>query len=123
MGNTYRRTLSAGSLIGTKITNDAQEDLGSLKEIMLDTTTGQVAYMVVSFGGILGIGDKLFAIPFQKFSVDESNEELILNVDKETLKSAPGFDKDNWPDFSKTEFSDSIHRHYNMSETNHRNTL
>lgn len=109
----YRRTLSASSLIGDKVTNDASEDLGSVKDIMLDTETGTVAYVVVSFGGLLGIGDKLLAIPFQKFTIDEANKEFNLHVDKETLKAAPGFDEDHWPDFTKTDFNERIQKYYN----------
>lgn len=113
MATSTRRTLSASSLIGDKVKNDAGEDLGSVKEIMLDTVTGKVAYVVVSFGGIMGIGDKLLAIPFQKFTLDEANDEFNLHVDKETLESAPGFDADHWPDFAKTDFNERIQKHYN----------
>jgi hypothetical protein len=65
---------------------------------MVDVPSGRVAYVVLSFGGILGMGNKLFAMPWSAARVDEDRKCLILDVDKRTLESAPGFDKDNWPD-------------------------
>jgi len=73
------------------------EDLGKLEEIMLDMDGGRVAYAVLSFGGVLGMGNKLFAVPWDALTVDTENKELVLNIDRETLENAPGFDKDNWP--------------------------
>lgn len=107
-----RLTLSATSLIGDKVLNYKEEDLGAVKDIMLDTNTGQIAYIVVSYGGFMGMGDKLFAIPFASCSVDEKNKALRVNVSEDVLKSAPGFDKDQWPDFNNPKFNESIETHY-----------
>ena len=110
--NNYRRTLSAGTLIGDPVKNAEGEKLGELKEIMLDTERGQVAYAVLDFGGFMGLGDKLFAVPWQAFTVNEDDHKLILNVDKETLKNAEGFDKNNWPDTTNLDWGRKIHQHY-----------
>src|SRR5687767_5024307 len=59
---TFRRTLSAGSLTGDPIYNTAGEKLGKVEELMIDVVTGRVAYAVLSFGAVLGVGGKLFAI-------------------------------------------------------------
>lgn len=107
-----RLTLSASTLIGDKVLNPNKEELGTVKDIMLDTKTGKVAYVVVSYGGFLGMGDKLFAIPFASCSVDEKNKALRIDVSEEVLKTAPGFDKDHWPDFSNPKFNESIESHY-----------
>lgn len=101
--NDYPRVLSATSLIGDKVVNTAGEQLGNIKELMIDLDDGLIAYAVLSFGGFLGMGDKLFAIPWEALTVDTDNHTLILDVDKEVLKNAPGFDKDNWPDNAKYE--------------------
>ena len=62
-----------------------------------------MAYAVLSFGGFMGMGNKLFAMPWEAFEFSATENKLILNVDKEKLKTAPGFDKDGkWPDFSDT---------------------
>jgi sporulation protein YlmC with PRC-barrel domain len=108
----YRRVLSASTLDGDTVRNAANEDLGKLEDIMIDIPTGRVAYAVLSFGGMLGIGDKLFAVPWEALEVDEDEKCLILNVDKETLKNAPGFDKDNWPDMADNSWGSEIFRYY-----------
>jgi sporulation protein YlmC with PRC-barrel domain len=97
------RVLSATTIIGDKIVNTAGEQLGTIKELMIDLDGGLIAYAVLSFGGILGMGDKLFAVPWEAFTIDTDNHTFILNVDKEVLENAPGFDKDNWPDNAKYE--------------------
>ena len=111
-GKRIRQVLSASSLTGDRVRNTGGEDLGTLKEIMIDLDSGRIAYGVLSVGGLLGMGDKLFAIPWSSFKVDEYNKELILNVDEETLKNAPGFDKDNWPDFADPSMGPQIYSHY-----------
>ena len=105
-------SLSATSLIGDNVRNAEGKDLGEIKDIMIDVSNARIEYAVLSFGGFLGMGDKLFAVPFEALRVDTDEECLVLNMDKETLKKAPGFDKDNWPDFADQTFRDSIHSHY-----------
>ena len=104
--------LSASSLIGNDVENPQGEDLGTIKDLMIDTGTGQVEYYVLSFGGFLGMGNKLLAIPPQAISIDTEEEECVLNVDKETLKDAPGFDEDNWPNMADQSFRESVYSHY-----------
>ena len=101
--NNYPRVLSASRIMGHKVINTAGEQLGSITELMIDLEGGLIAYAVLSFGGILGMGDKLFAIPWEALTIDEENRTLILDVDKAVLENAPGFDKDNWPDNAKYE--------------------
>jgi sporulation protein YlmC with PRC-barrel domain len=106
------RVLSASTLKGDRVRNAAGENLGSINEIMLDVASGRVAYAVLSFGGFLGIGDKLFAVPWQALRIDEGEHEFVLDVSRETLENAPGFDKDNWPDMADADFGTEIHQHY-----------
>jgi sporulation protein YlmC with PRC-barrel domain len=108
----YRRVLSASTLEGDSVRNSAGEDLGKVDEIMIDIPSGQIAYAVLSFGGILGMGNKLFAVPRSAFTVDEDEKCFVLNVDKRTLDTAPGFDKDNWPDMADTGWGAEIFQHY-----------
>lgn len=108
----YRRLLSSRSLIGTKVCNADGETLGRIEEIMINTHTGNVGYLVLSFGGFLGIGDKLFAVPFESVNVDQYHEHVRLNVDRDRLETAPGFDKDNWPDFADQSFQSKINNYY-----------
>jgi hypothetical protein len=108
----YRRVMSAGTLAGDRVRNSAGEDLGKIEEIMIDVPTGRVAYAVLSFGGFLGMGNKLFALPWDALRLNEDEHEFILNVDKATLESAPGFDQDNWPDMADENWASQIYGHY-----------
>lgn len=104
--------MSTSSLTGTGVTNRKGENLGDLKDIMIDLESGEIAYAVISFGGFLGIGDKLFAVPFEALTIDKNNEQIIMDVSKEKLENAPGFDKDNWPSSPDRQFVSDVHSHY-----------
>jgi sporulation protein YlmC with PRC-barrel domain len=112
MTTATRTTLSATTLVGDSVRNMAGEDLGTIKDIMLDLDSGHIAYAVLSFGGFLGLGDKLFAVPWNALQLDAPNHAFIFDVDKETLKNAEGFDKDHWPDMADTDWGMRIHEFY-----------
>jgi sporulation protein YlmC with PRC-barrel domain len=107
------KVMGASTLIGDKVVNAQGENLGKIEEFMIDMDTGNVNYAVLSFGGFLGMGDKLFAIPFQSLHLDTEHKQMVLNVEKERLENAPGFDKDNWPVMSQ-EWGEGINRYYNI---------
>jgi sporulation protein YlmC with PRC-barrel domain len=115
MTTKIRRVLSSSSINGTTVQNMQRENLGEIKDLMIDITEGRIAYAVLSFGGFLGIGDKLFAIPWEAFRVVQEEEVLLLDVVKEKLENAPGFDKDNWPDMADTTWGRGIHDYYGYS--------
>ena len=93
------KVLTASTLKGDKVTNAKGEDLGKVEEIMLDLERGRVAYVVLSFGRVNWMpNNKLFAVPWEVLTISHHDKKFILNVSKETLKSAPGFDRDKWPD-------------------------
>jgi sporulation protein YlmC with PRC-barrel domain len=90
--------LTASTLKGNKVTNAKGEDLGTVEEIMLDLEKGSVAYVVLSFGRTNWMpNNKLFAVPWNVLTISSHDKKFILNISKETLKSAPGFDRDKWP--------------------------
>lgn len=104
--------MGADTLLGEKVVNAHDLELGDIREIMLDMQTGQVAYAVLAFGGFLGMGEKLFAVPWQALRLDTANKRFLLDVDKDRLKTAPGFDKDAWPDMADTQWASTIHSFY-----------
>ncbi len=110
-----RNLLSCGPLTGDTIRNAKGEDLGTLKEIMIDLDEGRVGYAVVSFGGVLGMGEKLFAVPWEALRVDQQNHELILDVTKEQLERMQGFDPNHWPDFSAEDFEKRTYGYYGLT--------
>lgn len=107
-----RRVTSSSTLRGNRVRNSAGEDLGKIEEIMIDVPTGKVAYAVLSFGGFLGIGEKLFAVPWQALELDQREHEFMLNADRKLLENAPGFDRDNWPDMADRNFCAQIYGYY-----------
>jgi len=117
----FRSVLSASTLAGDSVRNAAGEDLGKIDEIMIDIPSGRVAYAVLSFGGFLGMGDKLFAVPWNALKVDEDEKCFILNVDRRTIEQAPGFDKDNWPDMSDASWGAEIIAYYKVVPYGERN--
>jgi sporulation protein YlmC with PRC-barrel domain len=108
----------ASELIGKEVRNNADEKLGKIDEIALDITDGRIAYAVLSFGGFLGMGDKLFAVPWDALQLKprdrtkDSELIFVFNVDKDRLKGAPGFDKNAWPDMADTTWSTGIHKYW-----------
>jgi sporulation protein YlmC with PRC-barrel domain len=140
----------ATDIIGTKVKNPQGEDLGKIEELVLNPNEATVEYAVLSFGGFLGMGDKLFAIPFTLLAmpgmrpVDASSERdkdknadgekrqdpkttdgmgtkehkkpayFVLNIDKERLKKATGFPKDNWPDIHTSQWRSEIDTYYGV---------
>ncbi|WP_323001342.1 PRC-barrel domain-containing protein [Denitromonas sp.] len=110
--NTAPRMLSAGTIIGDDVYGKDAQKLGEIKELMLDVATGTVNYAVLSFGGFLGMGEKLFAVPWRAFSLDSANKRFKLDGDVARFKDAPGFDKDHWPDMADAAWEKNIHAYY-----------
>ena len=77
--------MGADTLLGNDVYNKDGQDLGDIKEFMIDMKSGKVAYAVLSFGGVLGMGDKLFAVPWAALVLDTVNKRFTLNVLKEAL--------------------------------------
>ena len=104
--------LSASTMQGTSVKGPTGDSLGDIKDLMIDLTTGRVAYAVVSFGGLLGIGSKLFAVPLQALKQDAADKSFVLDTTKEALENAHGFDEDHWPDFADRSWQPAVHEHY-----------
>ena len=106
--------MDANTLAGDDVVNAAGEDLGKIKAIMLDVAHGRVAYAVLSFGGFLGAGDKLFAIPWTALKLDPANKRFVLDTSKERLEVASGFDKDHWPRMADRDWAIELHNFYDI---------
>jgi sporulation protein YlmC with PRC-barrel domain len=106
--------LSASTLEGDDVVNAAGTKLGTLKELMIDITSGELSYVVLSRGGLMGMGERLYAIPWGLVSIDGDNQQILLDLDEEFLDRSPGFDPDNWPEFSSQTWGEDLHRHYGV---------
>lgn len=104
--------MGAETLVGNDVYNQEGDDLGDIKEIMLDMSNGKVGYAVLSFGSFLGMGEKLFAVPWDALTLDTEQKRFVLNVEKDRLKDAPGFDKDKWPNMADPAWVNDIHAYY-----------
>jgi sporulation protein YlmC with PRC-barrel domain len=107
--------MDAATLNGNSVVNANDEDLGKVEAIMLDVESGRIAYAVLSFGGFLGMGSKLFAIPWSALTLDTEEKRFILDCPKEKLENAPGFDKDHWPSMADQSWAKQLHSYYDVS--------
>lgn len=103
---------AAGSFKGAPVNNYAGQTLAKVDEFVLDFDAGRIAYVIVSIGGFLGVGDKLYAVPWELFSIRPDEHAFYIDVDKQQLIDAPSFDRKSWPDMSDTAWADGIHAHY-----------
>lgn len=106
--------MAADTLEGDKVVNRKGEDLGSIEDIMIDVQRGRVAYAVMSCGGFLGLGDKLFAIPWNALTLDADRHCFVLDADRERFEKAPGFDKDHWPSMADNSWATQVHDFYGV---------
>ena len=112
--STRRRVQAASMLTGDSVCNTEGDHLGQIEQIMIDIQSGRVVCAVLSFGGFLGIGEALVAVPWNAMRIDEKAdiESFVLDIDRKTLHNAPRFNKDNWPDMADPGFAAAIRRHY-----------
>ncbi|NOT76116.1 MAG: PRC-barrel domain-containing protein [Cyclobacteriaceae bacterium] len=96
--NTPVRFLTATTIIGDKVYDKHDQSIGDVKDIMLNLEDGTIEYVVIEFGGFLGIGEKFFAVPFKALQLDTDRHAFILDQTRDVLENAPGFDKDHWPE-------------------------
>lgn len=104
--------VKASSIIGTSVVNPKGDSLGDIKEVVIDPRTGKVVYAVVSFGGFLSMGEKLFAIPFSAFEYSVAKSHYVLDVSKERLEAAPGFNPDAWPSMADEKWNRDVYKYY-----------
>ncbi|GAB1579211.1 PRC-barrel domain-containing protein [Bordetella petrii] len=106
--------MAADTLTGNDVYNPANEKLGTIQDIMLDVPHGRVAYAVLSHGGVLGMGDKLYAIPWSALVLDTDRKCFVLDVGKDRLKNATGFDKDHWPSMGDRQWAQELYEYYDQ---------
>jgi sporulation protein YlmC with PRC-barrel domain len=115
----YSAVMRISKVSGMKVKNPDQEELGTIDELVININGGKVRYAALSFGGVLGVGDKLFAIPWDALQFKQNDEEsfFVLSVSKERLKTAPGFNKSEWPDTATPEWRQEIDAYYQAKTT------
>lgn len=117
--NMSGKTVRASEVIGMNIYNPQGEDVGEVNDVVLDPNTGKVRYAAVTYGGFLGIGDEMFAVPWEAFQCtqdpdDPEEHRLTLDVSKQQLEGAQGFNQDNWPNFADPNFTNELDKRYRV---------
>jgi sporulation protein YlmC with PRC-barrel domain len=107
--------MDAATLKGDAVVNASGESLGKIEAIMLDVSSGRIAYAVLSFGGFLGIGSKRFAIPWSALTLDAEEKRFVLDISKDRLENAPGFDDDHWPSMADPAWALEVHSYYRVT--------
>ncbi len=108
----------AGSLIsskkveGTSVENPQGENLGSIRDVMIDEISGQVAYAVLKYGSVLGIGGKLFALPWEVLEYDPERDAYIIDLPQDQLRNAPSYEENTQPDWSDPAWNKSVYGYY-----------
>lgn len=103
---------SASALAGDEVCNLYGEKLGHITDFVLDMDSGRICYAVMSSGGFLGMGDRLFAIPWTALDLDPDRKRFVVDVGIERLKTAPGFERHNWPNMADEQWASKVRRHF-----------
>lgn len=106
--------IAAGRVEGTTVYNPAGDSLGTIDEIMIDKQSGKVAYAVMSFGGFLGMGERHHPLPWGVLRYDTGLGGYVVNLDKETLKNAPSYGKNEVYNFEERSAAEKLHDYYRI---------
>lgn len=109
--------MRASEIIGMQVENREGEDIGEIKDLVIDRASGRVEYAALEHGGFLGMGEDLFAYPMSAFGQGAEEDKLVLNVPEERLDNREGFNDDNWPKVREDrDYWASIDRDFGMGE-------
>jgi len=108
LANAPVRRLTATSIIGDKIENLQGENLGKIDNLMINIQTGEIEYAVLESGSFLGIGGKLFAVPYHQLYLNADRECFVIDRDTAWFENMPGFDKSHWPDTNDHRYFDDV---------------
>ncbi len=106
--------VKTSNIIGTKVVSPKNEDLGKVEEVVIDVFNGRIGYLILSFGGFLGMGEKLYAVPWKALHYDNELHVYVLNLTKEQIERAPGFEKETWPEFTDERWNRNVHSYYEL---------
>jgi len=108
---TNRYAFPATKLLGERVLDSKGENLGKVEDLAIDFEQGRIRYAILSFGGFLGMGEKRFAVPVQALKRFD-DDRLVLNLDREKLKNAPGIARDEWQDFDDQTYAVDVYKFY-----------
>ncbi len=104
--------IGAHQVQGTTVYNTALEKLGSVEDVMIDKTSGRIAYAILSFGGFLGIGDRYYPLPWEKLSYDKEMGGYIVDVSRDVLEGAPSYSDEATAGWNDEAWGRGIYTYY-----------
>jgi PRC-barrel domain len=106
-------TLIAGDKVsGTNVFNMAGENIGEIRDVMIDKSSGRIAYAVMSFGGLLGIGEKYHPMPWALLEYDPARGGYVVDISPTQLEGGPVYDKGKDPGWNSRDFETRLHDYY-----------
>ncbi|MBC7835525.1 MAG: PRC-barrel domain-containing protein [Phycisphaerales bacterium] len=105
--------MKVSDVLSIDVTNAKGENLGDIEDLVLDVERGRIGYAVLSFGGIAGIGDELFAVPWEMLTPAPGSAKMYVTIDKAQLEAMDGFDKDNFPDMADPTWAANTYQRFN----------
>jgi sporulation protein YlmC with PRC-barrel domain len=106
------RQIPAAALAGLKVMSRSDEALGSISEVILDLARGRIAYALIACGGFMGLGERVFAIPWNALKRDLHRNCFVLDAEESAFATAPSFDKDHWPSEPDLQWHQRLHDHF-----------
>jgi sporulation protein YlmC with PRC-barrel domain len=103
--------IASDKVEGTAVYNHDGEKLGTVRNFMVDKTSGKAEYAVMSFGGFLGIGEDYHPIPWDKLNYNADKGGYLVDLDKDALMNAPRYTESNNPSYGP-EYRDQVDRYY-----------
>jgi sporulation protein YlmC with PRC-barrel domain len=104
--------ISADKVEGTPVVNRQGESLGHISDLMIDKISGRVVYAVLKYGSVVGLGGKLFALPWNLLTYDTGHDAYAIDIAEERLRNAPSFEASNPPNMADPRWSKEIHDYY-----------
>jgi PRC-barrel domain len=106
--------IAADKVQGTYVYNKLGEELGSIHDVMIDKSSGKIAYAIMSFGGFFGIGNQYHPLPWAVLKYDTTKGGYVVHLDKSQLESGPAYDVDKEPDWNDRAYETKVHDYYGV---------
>jgi hypothetical protein len=107
-----QRLYRVSRIVGSGVHDAHEKRIGEVKDLILGSARGDIAYAVIGFGSVLGIGGRYYPVPWQALQASDDGSYYVLQVDPQTISRAPGFDRGNWPDFADRGWSTEVDRYW-----------
>ena len=106
--------ISSDKVEGTPVYNREDERLGTIKNFMVGKRDGRVRYAVLSFGGLFGLGERHYPLPWDVLTYDTEKGGYLVDLDKEVLEKAPSFERDQEPTYDRA-YHEQVYGYYGLN--------